>query len=106
MLKNKIYKKTQRIFFWVFFIILKFKFLTFFLPWVHIIILSRYLDTFVLSIENTIIIKKYKMKQEKIHDINFLLRIVKLYLQKDMSADVQETYQKLLSIKSQLTSNS
>jgi hypothetical protein len=46
------------------------------------------------------------MKEQKLHDINFVLRIVKMYLQKDMSVDVQETYQRLLSIKSQFINNS
>lgn len=46
------------------------------------------------------------MREQKLQDINFVLRIVKIYLEKDMSVDVQETYQKLLSIKSQLLSNS
>jgi hypothetical protein len=46
------------------------------------------------------------MKEQKLHDINFLLRIVKLYLQKDMSPEVKQTYQTLLNLKSQLLNNS
>lgn len=46
------------------------------------------------------------MKEQKLHDINFLLRIVKVYLQKDMSPEVKQTYQTLLNLKSQLINNS
>jgi hypothetical protein len=46
------------------------------------------------------------MKEQKLHDINFLLRIVKMYLQKDMSPEVKQTYQTLLNLKSQLLNNS
>lgn len=68
--------------------------------------MSLYVDTFVLVYESKILFKKKEMKKQKLHDINFVLRMVKLYLQKDMSADVQETYQRLLSIKSQILNNS
>lgn len=46
------------------------------------------------------------MNKEKIHDIDFLLRIVKIYLQKDISPEVKQTYQTLLDLKSKLVNNS
>ena len=42
------------------------------------------------------------MKEQKLHDINFLLRIVKIYLQKDMSPEVKQTYQTLLNLRTSL----
>jgi hypothetical protein len=46
------------------------------------------------------------MNEQKLHDINFLLRIVKMYLEKDMSPEVKQTYQTLLDLKNKLINNS
>lgn len=42
------------------------------------------------------------MKEQKLHDINFLLRSVEQYLQKDISPEVKQTYQTLLNLRTSL----
>ena len=46
------------------------------------------------------------MNKQKINDIDFLIRIVKIYLQKDISPEVKQTYKTLLDLKSELVNNS
>ena len=43
------------------------------------------------------------MKEQKIHDINFLLRSVEQYLQKEMSPEIEQTYQTLLNLRISLS---
>jgi hypothetical protein len=43
------------------------------------------------------------MKEQKLHDINFLLRSVEQYIQKDMSPEVEQTYQTLLNLRTSLS---
>ncbi|MCP4522976.1 MAG: hypothetical protein GY828_02025 [Candidatus Gracilibacteria bacterium] len=42
------------------------------------------------------------MKEQKLHDVNFLLNIVEKYLKKYISPEVEDAHQQLLAIKHQL----
>jgi hypothetical protein len=42
------------------------------------------------------------MNEQKLHDINFVISIVKIYLQKDVSPEVKETYQTLINLRTSL----